>query len=414
MSATILHNGQRKKIKFNSQTSTIQSLVEEAALAYELDPLQCDLVHNRKILDKGQLFRFSGVSNNATLELQVTNKSKSLKEVKIALTAEDLGSRTDVFSPSQTLRDVLQKFVEDDFLPRDVLLKSPIIVYLRQQFAGDQLETTLHSLGLDSAGGRLQLRFDKNAVVTSNEDSTKESGYVNKQSSSDDMKEISPQPVVEGVEPARVKQPSVTSPSLESSPQIPPSSQPAINTFLNSLPIQIPSVEVTLQRCQDMLNTNFDCVSSLAMTTITKYLDNLIKHPHDLKYRTINTQNPIFAENILPAKGAVEILFALGFLPQLPEYLMISDPRQNVQSSTTKLFFQYEAISETSDGLITVALLKSIRVNVCEVIMNELNIPIEKRPPVPVPPSERPQAETPQLIPFDPFKPLIIRTSVQV
>jgi hypothetical protein len=96
MSVTVLHNGQRKKVK-TSPSSTVQFIADEAARAFQLDPALCELQHNRKILDKGQLFRFSGVSNNATLDLLISNNVKSGGEVKIALTAEDLGSRTAVF-----------------------------------------------------------------------------------------------------------------------------------------------------------------------------------------------------------------------------------------------------------------------------------------------------------------------------
>jgi hypothetical protein len=97
MSVTVLHNGQRKKIKMNPVSSTVQIIVDEAARAFQLDPAQCELQHNRKILDKGQLFRFSGVSNNATLDLLLSNNVKSGGGVKIALSAEDLGSRTATF-----------------------------------------------------------------------------------------------------------------------------------------------------------------------------------------------------------------------------------------------------------------------------------------------------------------------------
>lgn len=169
MSLSVLHNGQRKKIQINTITSTIQTIVDDAAKAFQLDPLHCDLQHNRKTVDKGQLFRFSGISNNATVELIISNKSRGNREVKIALTVEDLGSKTATFLAQQTLRDMLILFTEDGFLPADALQRSPVVVYLRQQFLADQLDSSFLSLGLGSAGARLQLRFDQNATSSQKE-----------------------------------------------------------------------------------------------------------------------------------------------------------------------------------------------------------------------------------------------------
>lgn len=54
--------------------------------------------------------------------------------MKIALTAEHLGSRTATFLSHLTLRDMLTTFIESGFLPADTLQRSPVVVYLRQQF----------------------------------------------------------------------------------------------------------------------------------------------------------------------------------------------------------------------------------------------------------------------------------------
>jgi hypothetical protein len=418
MSLVVLHSGQRKKIKINP-TSTVQAIVDDAARAFQLNPLHCDLQHNRRSMDKAQLFKFSGISNNATVELILSNKSIGNSEVKIALTAEDLGSRTASFRSDQTLRDMLVGFMDNEFLPADILQRSPVVVYLRQQFFAEQLDSPFQSLGLGSGGARLQLRFDQ-SVVSSHEES-------HLQKVNDSISEVIPQEMV--FSPSEAV-PATTAPDAPIcvAPASPLSDDLAIPNS-ESTDVQLPSVEATVSLCHRMLNSNFDCVSIPAVITITKYLDNLIKNPAITKYRSINTQNAIFAENVGPAKGALEVLFSIGFLPQLPRYLQsphLHPPSTAAAAAAPKLYFQFEKILEEKEALpsssahqltfMSISLLRSIREQALVAMMDELDVPLEKRPLPPVPPSERPQQSVAAipLVPFDPFKPLIIRNLNQV
>lgn len=52
-----------------------------------------------------------------------------------------------------------------------------------------------------------------------------------------------------------------------------------------------------------------------AIDILSKYLDNLIAHPEEAKYRKIRTSNKIFAEKVAPIKGCVEFLEAVGYTP---------------------------------------------------------------------------------------------------
>lgn len=57
---------------------------------------------------------------------------------------------------------------------------------------------------------------------------------------------------------------------------------------------------ITSQNAVDnLLDSNFDRVSIPAITTIIKYIHNLISNPIDVKFRSINTGNKAFQEKIL-------------------------------------------------------------------------------------------------------------------
>lgn len=92
MSVTVLYNGIRKKIKA-APSSLIQQIVDDAVQLFGLDSSKSfDLQHNKKTVEKGQPFRFSGVSNNAILDLVESKGTKGgAAECRIALTVEGVG-----------------------------------------------------------------------------------------------------------------------------------------------------------------------------------------------------------------------------------------------------------------------------------------------------------------------------------
>jgi hypothetical protein len=320
-------------------------------------------------------------------------------------------------SSDQNLRDVLALFIQEGFLPSDVFHRSPVVVYLRQQFFVDQLETPLHSLGLGSSGARLQLRFDRNSIPFSESVGAGSSGKPDQTSLADST----PAPPIETSSPNPLSTSSLEPQTSQLEPHL---TQRATDTApIEQLPspLVIPTVEALREVCHRMVHSNFDCVSIPAVVTITKYLDNLIRHPSDHRYRAINLLNAAFLESVGAAKGALEILHAMGFLPRLPHYLqptaLLSGSAQSSPSS--KIFFQFEKISEEETGvgaaLIPMARLLELREKVFGELMNELEIPLEKRPVPATPPSQRPSpAPGPPAIAFDPYKPFIFRMSNQV
>jgi len=64
-------------------------------------------------------------------------------------------------------------------------------------------------------------------------------------------------------------------------------------------------------------------------SVLLKLVDNIIKNPSNPKYRSIRLGNPTVASKLLPAVGAMECLFEMGFeevstVGDKPIYLIMS------------------------------------------------------------------------------------------
>lgn len=144
-------NGRRQTVKC-SPNMTILQIIEEVCKKQGLKPDEYDIKHHNKVLDTTATFRFSGLPNNAQLELVNAVKARSNSDITLALQLEDGSRLMGNFSPSETLLSVLNKLCPDE------VQKNPIIIYTRCEIYGDALqETTLKSMGL--TGGRAMLRL---------------------------------------------------------------------------------------------------------------------------------------------------------------------------------------------------------------------------------------------------------------
>eukprot|EP00096_Caligus_rogercresseyi_P003534 TRINITY_DN166_c1_g1_i1.p1 TRINITY_DN166_c1_g1~~TRINITY_DN166_c1_g1_i1.p1 ORF type:complete len:772 (+),score=180.55 TRINITY_DN166_c1_g1_i1:355-2670(+) len=63
----------------------------------------------------------------------------------------------------------------------------------------------------------------------------------------------------------------------------------------------------------DLIRKNDSTLMSSACDVLNRLLSNVIKDPHNMKYRSIKLENPKIAASLLNAEGAFEILFSVGF-----------------------------------------------------------------------------------------------------
>eukprot|EP00092_Neocalanus_flemingeri_P003387 GFUD01003628.1.p1 GENE.GFUD01003628.1~~GFUD01003628.1.p1 ORF type:complete len:250 (+),score=53.32 GFUD01003628.1:75-824(+) len=62
-----------------------------------------------------------------------------------------------------------------------------------------------------------------------------------------------------------------------------------------------------------LLNDNPESVRKEAVDILVKLLSNVVRDPNNIKYRQVKLSNKKIEENLLPATGAFEILFSVGF-----------------------------------------------------------------------------------------------------
>ena len=62
-----------------------------------------------------------------------------------------------------------------------------------------------------------------------------------------------------------------------------------------------------------MLADNSDTVMNDAKDILVKLLGNVLNDPNNTKYRAVKLTNKTIEEKLLPAAGAFEILFSVGF-----------------------------------------------------------------------------------------------------
>ncbi|XP_055617344.1 tether containing UBX domain for GLUT4 [Toxorhynchites rutilus septentrionalis] len=146
-------NGRRQNVKVESNT-TILEILEQVCRKYNFNAAEHDLKHHDKILDLSVMFRFSGLPNNAFLEMVPAKKIRVETNVMLAIQLED-GTRLEgAFQPSTSLLSIMKTLCED----KANVQSNPVLIYMRREVLWESMEnTTLKSLGL--TGGRAILRL---------------------------------------------------------------------------------------------------------------------------------------------------------------------------------------------------------------------------------------------------------------
>lgn len=128
-------------------------VLEETCEKYKFDANEYDLKHHKRIIDLTISFRFSGLPNNAQLEMVPAPKKRQDSEVELVVQKTD-GSRVDgKFKPNQMLNDILQQLCAEECGHEHL-----VAIYMRTEVTADKLRTTsLKDLGL--LDGRAMVRL---------------------------------------------------------------------------------------------------------------------------------------------------------------------------------------------------------------------------------------------------------------
>ncbi|KFB41971.1 AGAP000394-PA-like protein [Anopheles sinensis] len=155
-------HGRRLNVKVEPNM-TILEVLETVCRKYNFSPDEYGLTHHNRMLDLTTMFRFSGLPNNASLEMVQVKQARTEEDVTILLQLEDGTRPSGTFKPSNTLLHVLQTLYPDRS-PGD---EHRLMVYMRCEVYWDAMgTTTLKSLGL--CNGRATLRLLQRTPGTAN------------------------------------------------------------------------------------------------------------------------------------------------------------------------------------------------------------------------------------------------------
>ncbi|XP_015587370.1 tether containing UBX domain for GLUT4 [Cephus cinctus] len=152
-SVTVLvPNGRRQNVKVTANTTILQVL-EEVCQKHGYNPQEYDVKHYNKVLDVNSIFRFTGLPNNAQLELTACTKPRQESNVTIGIQLESGERLMGDFPPRTPLNQILMKLCPNESF------STAILIYMHREIYGqeDLESTTLKSLGLCS--GRAILRL---------------------------------------------------------------------------------------------------------------------------------------------------------------------------------------------------------------------------------------------------------------
>lgn len=114
-----------------------------------------DLKHHNNVLDTTSIIRFTGLPNNAQLEMCTIQRARRESSVTLGVQLENGSRLTGEFNPVDSLWDVVQKLCPEEGTADNNL----VIIYMRNEVYGLEAlqRTNLRSLGL--TGGRAMVRL---------------------------------------------------------------------------------------------------------------------------------------------------------------------------------------------------------------------------------------------------------------
>lgn len=128
--------------------------MEEVCKKQGLNSKDYDIKHHNQVLDTTVLMQFSGLPNNAQLELSKATKIRVESEVILGLQLESGTRLMGKFQPKDSLWEIISTLC-----PNELESENLVVIYMRQEIYGKEnlYNVTLRSLGVTS--GRVMCRL---------------------------------------------------------------------------------------------------------------------------------------------------------------------------------------------------------------------------------------------------------------
>ncbi|KAF3424038.1 hypothetical protein E2986_11138 [Frieseomelitta varia] len=123
----LVPNGRRQNVGVTPNTTILQ-ILEEVCQKYGYNIDDYDLKHYNRVLDPNAILRFTGLANNAQLEMVPCTKARSISIVTIGIQLENGERLMTEVTPNTTLAEILQNvnFNED--------LEKITLIYMHREF----------------------------------------------------------------------------------------------------------------------------------------------------------------------------------------------------------------------------------------------------------------------------------------
>ncbi|XP_076636960.1 tether containing UBX domain for GLUT4 [Colletes latitarsis] len=150
----LMPNGHRRNVKVTPNTTILQVL-EEVCKKHGYDPDDYDVKHFHRVLDPNAILRFTGLPNNAQLELIPCTKKRSTLTVTIGIQLQNGERKMGEFMSNVTLLEILQQLCLDQDLEKTIL------TYMHREIYGIEAlkNATLKSLGITNGKAVLRLMY---------------------------------------------------------------------------------------------------------------------------------------------------------------------------------------------------------------------------------------------------------------
>lgn len=425
--------------------------------------MRYSLLYKRATIDLSQPFRFTGIPNNATVDLSENSSSSGGGEgtggagtgnggggkVRIGLQVPGGRRLAESFEPSVSLAEILAYWVSNNSQldPSFLVTDAPVsVVYLRQAFQGHEVlaQTTLLSMGLrGGSSALLNLRLIPQPAKVSpyalgggsgggvavaaeaataaakggdeERDVTKEKMPGNRlalpvpekkreRETSDGAAAAAAAAVMGGravIEREGEGEVKNSSSSTNMGIANTDAACPPPSSISTSThtTTTTPSLS-TAEASLDLLSSShFDSDVQETVLLLTRYLDNIISRPSDPKTRKIKCTNSHYLSSIHPRRGALPFLLALGFTLQTHGGLAH-------EVAANPIAFTYLVLPPDQED--TSLLLRARR------LLSSLATSLQFD--LPPPPNSNPIKPThpPSLPVFDPYRPSFTSMSMQV
>mmetsp|Transcript_18822 Transcript_18822/g.36906 ORF Transcript_18822/g.36906 Transcript_18822/m.36906 type:complete len:717 (-) Transcript_18822:22-2172(-) len=361
---TVQFRGRREKIRVATIATTLQAVIQDACETFGskmgliIDPSSSHLEHRGKKLDSTLPFRFTGLVNNALVDLHTTKvrdsgeppatedaaptpapaaapKKSMASSVHIQIRFPNGKAFRGKFEPETTFAEIIDMIADDKYVGSDLAQNITELVFMQTKIEKDVFAgTTLKMLGISS--GSAAFRAHVRALQTDEPSQTsRESSLSTPREEKEAASEETPQQQEVGSEDAEMLSPAkkVADSNASETKMKDSMEEDRDDEGASSGPKEEKSQTAgNKQKRREIADAikairmaYFDEDTRTIAQTLLKIVSAVVRKPGDERVRKINQNNSAFHEKVGKYPAAVQLLLAVGFQSQAGSLVLLPD-----------------------------------------------------------------------------------------